>query len=877
MRAIRLQALGWVLLLAADSPAAEWPTAPAADAQPLIAHARRVVQALDLLGHSVPADAAAALGRLRAGDGAAAVSAAVQKHLDPQCLAAVEIGPAGATRVVPAGRKPELVEQGWRAFLVKVVNPVGATGRLRADSPSARPVPHALASAVAGRWLGLEAYTAQPLLPALSGLGLEYVVLQVFSRDAGEKAADLSFRVEGGTGLTVGKGPVVREWKFATGPDGWTADHGVRFEPAPGVLKMTLTGSDPYFSTPVNARPGKMVLRFWATFGQPGVGQVFWWTKERPQPRAAYQVQFNLQPGRATEYEVEFDCDDDLTGLRIDPGNDPGTASFDWVTLSYAGRPAGDAPSARFVFDARPSVPVTFRVTEADGSPTTAGFVIRDARNRVYPAQAKRLAPDFFFHPQVYRATGETVRLPPGTYAVTCTRGPESVPETNELVVADKPVTFAYGVRRWIDPARRGWQSGDHHIHAAGCQHYDHPTEGVEPADMMRHVLGEDLKVGCCLTWGPCFDYQKRFFTGRPADVSRPGHLLRYDVEVSGFGSHQSGHLNLLNLTDQVPPGGESKDHWPTLGLSTLRWAKRQWAVCGPAHSANGLTRSVGRVEGATDGPGGLPNFDIPAYDGIGACEFVMNVAHTVPGPAGTPVPAVDFISTMNTDRPAEWTMWYHVLNCGFRVRASGETDFPCMTGERVGVGRVYVKTDGPLTFEKWVRGVADGRSYVSDGTAHLMDFAASAGGTRREVGAAGSEIRLAAAGNLTATVRAAARLPGRGAVPVELVVNGRPVATQQLPADGVERELTFAAVIPRSSWVAVRVFPNAHTNPVFVTVADAPVRASRHSAEWLLRGVDQCWTMKRDTYAAAEQKQAADDYEHARRVYRRVRDESPE
>ncbi len=101
--------------------------------------------------------------------------------------------------------------------------------------------------------------------------------------------------------------------------------------------------------------------------------------------------------------------------------------------------------------------------------------------------------------------------------------------------------------------------------------------------------------------------------------------------------------------------------------------------MCGPAHSANGLTRTVGRVPGATDGPAGLPSFDVPAFDGIGAMETVVHLAHTVPGPAGTPVPAIDFLSTVNTDRRAEWTLWYHALNCGSRVRASGETDFPCM------------------------------------------------------------------------------------------------------------------------------------------------------------------------------------------------------
>ena len=114
-----------------------------------------------------------------------------------------------------------------------------------------------------------------------------------------------------------------------------------------------------------------------------------------------------------------------------------------------------------------------------------------------------------------------------------------------------------------------GWWSGDHHIHAAGCAHYTNPTEGVHAPDMMRHCLGEDLKVGANLTWGPCFDYQKQFFTGKDDSVSQFPYLLRFDVEVSGFGSHQSGHLCLLRLKQQMLPGGESKHHWPKLCLNT--------------------------------------------------------------------------------------------------------------------------------------------------------------------------------------------------------------------------------------------------------------------------------------------------------------------
>ena len=465
---------------------------------------------------------------------------------------------------------------------------------------------------------------------------------------------------------------------------------------------------------------------------------------------------------------------------------------------------------------------VTFRVTEFDGSPSMAGFTITDAQGRIFPSQAKRLAPDFFFQKQIYRADGETVRLPKGTYQVVCRRGPESIPETKTLVVGDGPAHLKYTVARWIDPSTTGWWSGDHHIHAAGCAHYDNPTEGVEPADMMRHILGEDLKIGCCLTWGPCFDYQKRFFTGRPDTVSKPPYILRYDVEVSGFGSQSSGHLNLLRLKEQIYPGGESKHHWPTLGMNTLRWAKKQGAVCGPAHSANGLTRFVRRVPDTTDGPGGLPNFHIPAYDGIGANELIVQDTHTLPGPDGKLVPACDFISTMDTDRVAEFNMWYHLLNCGSRIRASGETDFPCISGERVGMGRIYVKLHGPVDFDTWVQGLADGKSYVSDGTTHLMDPKLTVGETTLVLGEKGSELNLDKPQRAKFTFKAAAFQTGKTSVPVE-----------------------------------------------------KPIRANADSARWCQMGVEQCWMMKNPTYKKAELAQAEADYDHARKHYQKVLEET--
>ncbi len=118
------------------------------------------------------------------------------------------------------------------------------------------------------------------------------------------------------------------------------------------------------------------------------------------------------------------------------------------------------------------------------------------------------------------------------------------------------------------------------------------------------------------------------------------------------------------------------------------------------------------------------------------------------------------------------------------------------------------------------------------------------------------------------------ARLGDTRDVPVEIVVNGKAVARQSLKADGQVRELKFQVAIGESSWIAARVLPAAHTNPVFALVGGKPVRASRQSAEWCLNAVNQCWTQKAPHTSIAELGEAKRAYDHARDVYRQLASE---
>jgi hypothetical protein len=729
--------------------------------QPLAAQIKRLGEAMDYLGVPLTSDERAAIDSALADKDKDQAVAKLQSILDPHCLVSVVINPEMRVKVSAGPAKPQLVEKGWRTFLIKVQNDAGATSPLRAVSPNAQSVHDSASqqtlsdkyysnhkkqspnSTPDDLWLDLESFEKQPLKKQLSGLKLEYRMLSLYSRDAGEREARITF--------DVGQG---------------TQDLGSR-----------------------------------------------------------------------SDVDILFHC--------------------------------------------APAREVKFNVLDENGNPTTAMFIVRDTQDRVYPSQAKRLAPDFAFHPQVYRADGESLRLPEGRYTVEFTRGPEYLTKRRALNVQGEGQDESFKLERWIDPSKSGWWSGDHHIHAAGCAHYTKPSEGVLASDMYRHCQGEDLKIGCNLTWGPCFDYQKQFFTGSDDKVSRYPYLLHYDIEVSGFGSHQSGHLVLLQLKEEIYPGGDSDKHWPTLCLNTLRWAKRQGAVCGPAHSGWGL--EVGTAD--------LPNYVVPPFSGIGANEYIVDVTHEVPGPNGKPVPAVDFLSMVDTPSVWELNIWYHTLNVGFRTRISGETDFPCIYGERVGLGRSYVKLDGKLTYQDWCEGVRKGRNYVSDGRSHLLDFRIN----EQAMGENGSELKMAEPGVVRATAKVAALLPEKPnpelkhrpykeqpywdierarvgdtrEVPVELIVNGYPVATQKIVADGSFHDLAFESRIEKSSWVALRILPSSHSNPIFVTVGGKPIRASKRSAEWCLEGVEKCWGEKKKFIKSDEMADAKEAYEHARQTYR--------
>jgi hypothetical protein len=281
---------------------------PEVEPQPFLAATQRLIDATNYLGSPFSADEIATLKTcIQANDAASAAKA--QTVLDAHALFQVTITPEQRVKVATGAAKPVLDESGWRQYLVRVDNEAGVTAKLVGNSPQAKeayvkgspPVaPNAQPRdpgqpALSARWLDLQMFEAPPMQPTLSGLGVEYRIIQLYSRDAGKRDATFSF--------DTGQG---------------TQDLGFR-----------------------------------------------------------------------NETSVLFDC--------------------------------------------QPAREVKLAITDEDGKPCIAELLIKDAAGRIYPSQIKRHAPDFFFHPQIYRGDGESLKLPDGDYDVVFRRGPESLPESRKL------------------------------------------------------------------------------------------------------------------------------------------------------------------------------------------------------------------------------------------------------------------------------------------------------------------------------------------------------------------------------------------------------------------------------------------------------------
>jgi hypothetical protein len=342
------------------------------------------------------------------------------------------------------------------------------------------------------------------------------------------------------------------------------------------------------------------------------------------------------------------------------------------------------------------------------------------------------------------------------------------------------------------------------------------------------------------------------WFRPGPDPASSPGTLI-----VHGEEYHTSfwGHVGLLGLREHLILPGYSA--YANTAVASLQ-------------PTNARVFDIARAQGAVTGY--VHPYD--AYPDPG--DSARALTHALP--VDVALGKVDYYEALGfvDDLTATATVWYRLLNCGFRLAAGAGTDamanFASLRGP-VGMNRVYVRSGAPLEHRRWLAALKAGRSFATNGP--LLGLTVNG----REIG---SEIALPTGGG---EVEVGVRL--RSNVPVdhlELVMNGRVAREIPLARDRRSASATIRVPVDRSGWLLLRaradraayptldVFPYATTSPVYLTVGGTPAR-SAEDARYFIAWIDRTRAAveaHRDWNTDAERRETLDMLARARAEYER-------
>jgi hypothetical protein len=145
------------------------------------------------------------------------------------------------------------------------------------------------------------------------------------------------------------------------------------------------------------------------------------------------------------------------------------------------------------------------------------------------------------------------------------------------------------------------------------------------------------------------------------------------------------------------------------------------------------------------------------------------------------------------------------------------------------------------MTYGNWVQGIAKGRTVVSrNGHNEFLNLTVNGSATP------GDELYLTAGASVPVTITWTAKQNLTGTI--ELVYNGVVVASKQASvSSSTSASLSATVNFTKSGWLAARRMSSnghqVHTAAVFVTVDNAPVRASVEDAEFFVDWMDNLLT----------------------------------
>jgi len=405
-----------------------------------------------------------------------------------------------------------------------------------------------------------------------------------------------------------------------------------------------------------------------------------------------------------------------------------------------------------------------------------------------------------------------TADLPIGSYTLTVEKGKEYFPSSVEIAVteeSDQPISVVFPLRRWTNMAAKGWYSGETHVHR-------------KVSELPTLMFAEDLNVTFPLTSWVTDSRDTPVRNNKNPDPVPPAKLVEvdsshviwpvnteYEIFTVNGNRHTLGAVFILNhrhaLDLAVPPvtpvAVEARRQGALLELDKHNWPWSMMLV---------PVMDVGLFE-LTNNHIWRTQFQFknwyPEYAGDYMDIEMIDGAFTERG-------WIDF----------GFQNYYALLNCGFRMAptagtASGVHPVP------LGFGRVYVKIDGAFSYEKWLKELVDGRSFVTTGPMLLVDQVRD-----------GNEVAVIGSFESSSPL-------GR----IEIVVNGevfKTVVESSVLTSKGSHVIRFNERIPlkTTSWIGLRGFEDrlddrlrfAHTAPGHYEVPGIPLQPRKEEIDYL-------------------------------------------
>jgi hypothetical protein len=447
-------------------------------------------------------------------------------------------------------------------------------------------------------------------------------------------------------------------------------------------------------------------------------------------------------------------------------------------------------------------------------SASPQGSAVRYAKTNWTNGRAMEVHTTLSAHP--FRAS-----LPPGDYTFTVERGKEYIPLLKRVQVTNQPINFLLPIRRWINLAERDWYSGESHLHRT--------------IDELKNiVLAEDLNVAFPLS----FWVTKGFTPPEVGDKNMPGdfpaELIRvderhviwprnteYEIFTLSNRQHTLGALFLLNhrsiFTNGAPP----------------------WGNLGAQAKAEGALLDMDKLDWAF-------SFLLPPVTGAQLYELANNhmwrteYAFTNYVSFAPPYLHPPYGSHSGTER--DWTlctfgMYYTLLNAGFRsVPAAGTANG--VHPVPAGFSRAYVHLPDGFSYEKWLKGLGAGRSFITTGPMLFATVNGRDPGETFKPSAAPAKYRVA--GSILSEEPLSFIEVIRNGIAVRTIMPQNNATPEGARASSFDTEVTAE----NSGWLAVRCWEDrhggrfrwAHTAPWRIEVPGKPLQPCREEKEFLVQ-----------------------------------------